>query len=742
MPDTENGPDETIEIVARQREYRPTFGEEAQSVLDAIPDPDGRTTIRDEALQILNRCVRPDGSNGLETGLVVGYVQSGKTASFTTVAALARDNGYPIVIVIAGTNTNLTEQSIQRLRRDLGLETRMGCCWLHIHNPSLAKQDDNSIRAMLADWNDPTVPQQERRTALVTVMKHHKRLRRLVDVLRSLDLSNVPVIAIDDEADDQAGLNNLISQGSESTTYSRLAELKSVIPNHTFLQYTATPQGPLLINLIDVLSPEFAVVLTPGQDYTGGTEFFRNRQDLVRVIPWNEIPGRNQPLTEPPQSLLLALRLFYLGVASGILRNGGCQVRSMMIHPSNRTASHAEFHRTVHIVEQQWLGVLDRPADADYQELLEDFEDAYADLRHTVEDLEPFDSIIPRIKHAIRRTRLHLVNAVKGRTPKIDWRSYPSHILVGGTALDRGFTVQGLTITYMPRGVGVGNVDTVQQRARFFGYKKQYIGYCRVFLEKDVADAFERYVKHEEDIRSRLTDFVGSGRPLSDLKRVFLLDPNLRPTRNSILDIDYVRVRVRDNWFYPDTPHEIEDALENNRRVAGEFCESVEWLPDDGSDRRTDAQRHLIAELPIRRVFEDLLVKLRFASLSDAQGYLGILFVIKRALDSGSVDMCRVYQMSSGIVRERALKRGRIAQLFQGAAPVNPPEERGSIYLGDRLIFSENMPTVQLHTLDMRSEARGAVVVENVPVVAVRVTRELAEDFIYQNQGQITELDL
>lgn len=73
--------------------------------------------------------------------------------------------------------------------------------------------------------------------------------------------------------------------------------------------------------------------------------------------------------------------------------------------------------------------------------------------------------------------------------------------------MDRGFTVEGLTVTYMPRNVGVGNVDTIQQRARFFGYKRSYLGYCRVFLDQVTIDAYNSIVDHEENVRDQLREF-------------------------------------------------------------------------------------------------------------------------------------------------------------------------------------------------------------------------------------------
>src|SRR5205823_2421094 len=142
----------------------------------------------------------------------------------------------------------------------------------HLHNPRLQNRDHASIEVALADWRDPAVDPHERSTVLITVMKNHRHLRNLIAVLRQVDFTRIPVLIFDDEAD-QAGLNNLINQGEESTTYRELRTLKQTVPLHTFLQYTATPQGPLLINLIDVLSPAFAATLTPGPDYTGGRDF-------------------------------------------------------------------------------------------------------------------------------------------------------------------------------------------------------------------------------------------------------------------------------------------------------------------------------------------------------------------------------------------------------------------------------------------------------------------------------------
>jgi hypothetical protein len=326
---------------------------------------------------------------------VLGQVQSGKTLSFTAVAAVARDNGYRLVIVITGTTTTLLDQSVNRLRRDLGLDAdNRG--WRHLPVVPQTDPDLHPLRDVLAEWNDPDVPPHDRRTILITVMKQHRNLRRLINVLRRLNLEDVPTLIIDDEAD-QASLNIQVRTAGQSTTYLRVRELRDSVPRHVFLQYTATPQALLLINIIDMLSPSFVEVLEPGPGYRGGPAFFAERPELVREIPANELPTRQRPLLEPPATLFEALRLFFLGVAAGIMQERSQGNRSMMIHPSERTDSHVLFQHWVEMTKQEWVRILERPdGDPDKQELMDEFRRAEADLRQTEPSLPPPDWPAPQ----------------------------------------------------------------------------------------------------------------------------------------------------------------------------------------------------------------------------------------------------------------------------------------------------------------------------------------------------------
>lgn len=715
--------------------WAPVAGPETLDFLTTVVPEAGRDEVRDAAVSILSKSVPPTGEAGQETGLVVGYVQSGKTMSFETVAALARDNAFQIVIVVAGTANPLLNQSTGRLRRDLRLdEPDRARRWIQFQNPSADDATVQAIRDVLDDWRDPGTPEEYKKTVLITVLKNYRRLQNLADLVQVVGAQAVPVLIIDDEAD-QASLNTEVAQGQESTTYRCLMALKQALPSHTYLQYTATPQAPLLVSIIDSLSPNFVQVLEPGEPYVGGREFFADALTYVRVIPPQEVPTNSNPLTEPPESLLDALRVFMVGVTAGIREGRNTGNRSMLVHPSHRTAQHQEFYNWVRDIFDDWKRILNLPdSDPDKQELIEDFRGAYDDLAQTVGDALPdFGELVPSLRFAFRNTRVLEVNARGGRTPPVDWRSAYGWILVGGQAMDRGFTVEGLTVTYMPRGIGVGNADTVQQRARFFGYKRSYLGYCRVYLEQGTLRAFQTYVEHEEDIRGQLEEFQANGHPLNDWKRAFVLDTALRPCRNHVLEFDYMRGRFSNDWVAPRVVLASDAVVQANRRAVAGFVQGLTFGEDDGHPERTDVQRHHVChDISLRTVIEQLLINMRITGTTDSQRNTGLLLQLSKALEDDADELCTIYRISPATRRRRGIdENGEVTNLFQGEAPVHPRERRGEIYPGDRAIRDADTVTIQIHTLNLTRDDE--VVAENVPVLAVWVPSRLARAWIAQD---------
>jgi hypothetical protein len=723
------------EDLPRGNRWVPLRGSEVKDLLEHLKlDSDSNERIVNEAVNILGKCIPPTAGADSTTGLVLGYVQSGKTLSFTTVAALARDNQYPMVIVITGVSNPLLHQSTQRLEQDLRLHDNRK--WRLFRNPESG--DRQSIDDVLADWRNDRLPDHRRKTVLITVLKNTTTLRKLNGVLSRLSLNNLPVLVIDDEAD-QAGLNTAVNRQAQSTTYQRLVALRQNLPHHTYLQYTATPQAPLLINILDALSPRFVELLTPGSDYVGGDVFFEPPQPLIQVIPAAEVPTRNNPLQDVPPSLLNALRLFFLGVAAGYHlgddQRPGRKNRSMLVHPSRETTGHNQFFHWISQIRQQWLELLQLPADdPERTQFLDGFRAEYADLNGTVGDLPEFDVLASELEYSMRQTQVLEVNA-RPQTPQPDWRSTYPWILVGGQAMDRGFTVEGLTVTYMPRNMGVGNADTIEQRARFFGYKRKYLGYCRVFLEPSVCDAFQFYVEHERDIRKRLSQHRETGTPLGEWRRAFFLDGSLKPTRRQVLDLDYRQDTLSDNWFWPKVPHGTTELLDANRAAVRDFIAKLNWSDAPGDPRRTAEQIHLVADgVSLREAYAELLSRFRLTDEVDSQVFTGALLQIEAYLEQHPDATCTIYRMSRGKARVRSVNADQeIPTLFQGANYADAAR-KDMTYPGDERERAAQGVTIQIHTLEVHQPDRGPLIADNVPTVALWIPQTMAQGWLVQQE--------
>jgi hypothetical protein len=570
-------------------------------------------------------------------------------------------------------------------------------------------------------------------------MKHHTRLDTLNELLSGLDLRGVPAVIIDDEAD-QASLNNYVNQGRESTTYGQLLTLIDRLPHHTFLQYTATPQAPLLINIADVLSPEFVDVLEPGDGYAGGVEFFGGNRQLTRVIPQDEIPSADNPLMDAPETLLEALRVFFLGVSAGRptwgVRNPN---RSMLVHPTRTTAEHFQYFNAIQGIKAEWVRILNLGVnDPDRIELAQQFRDSYVGLQATVgAELPTFETLLARLAGDIAATEVREVNRRRGnRSRDFNWRHAYSWILVGGAAMDRGFTVKELTVTYMPRGIGTGNADTLQQRARFFGYKRHYLGYCRIFLEAVVLGVYEDYVSHEEEMRRELSGIRDRGEPLSSWKRRFILSADLNPCRASVIQHDILRGNFSDDWYFPRMLRMSDVVLEANRDACNEFCQQFAFVRDRQFTQ--PAQQHDLADnIPLTTLIDSLLLRYRVEAPSDTERTLGMLLQLSSALERDPTETIRFYRMRPDFPNaQRGIdangRMGSIRRLLQGPTRSGA----GYSYPGDLAFCDANRVTLQLHTINLTEDqgGRDVIVARAVPVIAVWIPERMSLDWIAQDQ--------
>lgn len=660
-------------------------------------DDEGKEIIIDEAIKILRRCVKPGIKDNI-TNIAVGYVQSGKTLSFTTLTALAADNGYRIVIYLTGTKNNLQSQTAERLAGDLKV--------------------DEGVDYMLVDTDDTVVAPEDNiinfletgsEVLLFPILKHYQHINHLAGIFSTPALSSVlsqyGVLIIDDEAD-QSSFNTYARKNAKkpdweeddfSKTYASILNLKKSLPSHSYIQYTATPQAAFLIDSNDILSPTYHTVLTPGKGYTGGKYFFKNQDglQLVHLIPDKEVYHfRDNPLSSIPASMDDALKQFLLSVAIVVFIQKRETFLSMMIHVDGRCDTNTKFATWANYAKQKWiLALKGDPCDYGTSQVRMSFRPAYNAITRYMKNPPSFEETMDKMVTAMVRTKVHLVQSKGGNVAAdkgIPWKSSQGHILVGADMLNRGFTIEHLSMSYMPRTTkGKSNADTIEQRCRFFGYKMNYIDVCRVYLSQKSLVEYNDYVEHEEALRSDLSQCESIAEFAKQSKALLLAD-TLNPTRNNILSANLVRNKLS-GWKQMLSL----DCYQDNMKLIREFLNGLEGHFINCKDYGGDPKRnHRYAKVPIDQ-FVKFFKKIRYNDVPNITRRNVTIQYLLYLRDCMSINFVEIYQMaylseSTGDLRGRSLDGNKPKNLQAGRAA-------NESYPGDREIKSEESVCFQLH---------------------------------------------
>src|SRR5262249_33605686 len=130
----------------------------------------------------------------------------------------------------------------------------------------------------------------------------------------------------------------------------------------------------------------------------------------------------------------------------------------------------------------------------------------------------------------------------------------------------------------------------------------------------------------------------------------------------------------------------------------------------------------------------------RFIAAEDTQDATGLLLQLAHAVEQNAGELCIIVRMSPNFARQRGVDDdGRVRNLFQGAAPVSPPERRGSVYPADRDIHEPDTVTIQVHNLSLTQGDDDAVIARDVPVIAVWVPARMAMSWIVQEQPRAND---
>jgi len=520
---------------------------------------------------VIERLSNPSRQEAFQSkGLVVGYVQSGKTANFTGVLARAADAGYRLIVVLAGTTELLRKQTQRRLDKEMiGREfldqdykdeeldssishgTRPGQLgyfdWQRLTGPEFdytsLKRGIDALEFEKANPRKPFNAPENLRSAkarLIVIKKNSIVMSKVIGDLERIKsrLEDIPALIIDDESD-QASVNTRAADKQRPAVNGRIVQLLRTLRRAQYVGYTATPFANVFVDPAqpeDIFPKDFLLSLPRPPGYMGVSDFY----DLDRQPPYDpkDLSSKRSCFVRPvrgdnlkvPENLTRAVDSFILTGALKLYRVAqGIPVRgihhTMLVHLSSRKGEHAQHVEMINDL----LNRSDYRSGAARDRLKElyrsDFKPVTTARAPELQLPSKYSAIVPYVNDSLDRLyedgkRVLMVNSDEDAdTPDFDTRVWK--IIVGGTKLSRGYTVEGLTISYYRR--SARTADTLMQMGRWFGFRQGYVDLVRLFIGTeeplgkgktiDLYEAFGGVCRDEEMFRGQLKQYASMDDP-------------------------------------------------------------------------------------------------------------------------------------------------------------------------------------------------------------------------------------
>lgn len=490
--------------------------------LEQTLPPDVVKTIDTDTDIVMDNLEDPSVAEFTRYGMVVGHVQSGKTGNYAAIVCKAADAGYKFIVVIAGDKNNLRNQTQDRLNESFvgqskGVQVGAGKGnTSHEMLPlslTTSEKDFNKPDADKAaqglNFDNISVP------ILMVIKKNSGTLKNVIDWLQKQYANKIvkhAMLVIDDESD-YASINT--KEKDEPTKINeRLRRLLGLFQKSAYVAFTATPYANIFIDHKaestelgkDLFPKDFIYALDAPTNYFGARKIFLDpqRKYLEEISDWSDLLPLNHKkdlkLPDLPESMLKAVRLFLLAVSIRYLRGQGSKHTSMLIHASRFTAVHQELAKLAGVYLKEVAKDV-----TSYGKLDSALEQSahIRDLKATLQEFYPgiefkWKEILTALTEVIETVIVREVHQ-KTALPLIYRNDIPTNaIVVGGTSLARGFTVEGLTISYFLRSTVFW--DTLLQMGRWFGYRPGYEDLCRIFMPEDRIDDFAEIIRATDDL--------------------------------------------------------------------------------------------------------------------------------------------------------------------------------------------------------------------------------------------------
>jgi len=491
-----------------------------------------------ETDRILGRFAPPNSGTPFDKrGLVLGFVQSGKTSNYTALIAKAADSGYRLFIVLTGMDKSLRLQTQRRLKRELVGRSSMPGVPLPPRGLQWHEFTRDELNGDFQPGFTNNAALQGPQPVILVVKKNGPVLRRLLKWLDDAPIEvrqTIPSIIIDDEAD-LASVDTRGSRQSEDEPVPEDYEPPSVINGlirnllsrfnrKIYIAYTATPFANILIPHdsydpsvnYDVYPRNFILDLPKPLGYFGAEELFGRMDniseesvegiDVVRNVSDEDLVQLQE--NKLPLVMERAILSFILAGAARKLRILNDFPATMLIHIDfhidPQLQIKAEIDKKFSELKDEWRynrkkGIFVKLQDLWENDFLPVIEKQHPDMIVKFSDLETNIGIF------FESVKIITINSETGEV--LDYETEPNlkAIAIGGNKLSRGLTLEGLLVSVFVR--RSATYDTLMQMGRWFGFRAGYEDLTRIYTTAELAQWFSDLAQVEYRLREDIQLF-------------------------------------------------------------------------------------------------------------------------------------------------------------------------------------------------------------------------------------------
>lgn len=615
--------------------------------------------------------------------LLVGKVQSGKTSNLEMFTALALDNGYNMVVIYGGYDNTLLSQTKDRFTKtfdipnDIDYSNKSPVIFSSDESAQLLAVDNETIEDLLA----------LEKPIFIISMKRPVAMNKVNDVLGRIDKTELKAFIIDDEGD-QASLNTKKNKVADaSATYASICNMKDHLEDPLYLSVTATPQALVFLDEYSRLRPDSIRLITPAKGYCGADAYHLYDDDIIEII--DELDQNDLSKGKFANSLREAIRHYIISSAIMLIR--GCATSEMIVHSHRYVSDHDIIYDMVYSYIEMLQDCLNYEDSESLKTEKKEFEKVYMKLfKEEVISQYAFDDVWDKIIGIIiKRVHIILKNST-GRVTQGREKIGRYKIYIGGDLLQRGVTFPKLLTTYFLRWAkDGGNMDTNLQRARWFGYREEYIDICKIFTTSEISREFTNLSEIETDLWEQFRAIEEGEMKIEDIL-LKAEDTSQRPTRGNVAS--YHTVSFKNRWIKQRVGIFDANQVKNNNQLIEELLNNSSFNDTSvgSKDGRKTAEYACIKKEKLGALIDHIQAVFDMEPFEKKP--------LKDLIESYEQIPVLVMKDNEKEVRKRSFYQdNKIYALQQGADNADPAK---AIYQGDtHVIIDDTKINIQIHKI-------------------------------------------